>query len=149
MRVAGEAPSFGPLKTARSRRTLVLPEPLVASLRRHRERQAAERAAAAKEWGDPRLVFATPIGTPLDPSNDARAFQALLKRAGVRRVRLHDLRHTAASLLLAQGLHPRVVMEVLGHSQIALTMNTYGHVMPSLLGEAARSMETALWGEKS
>ena len=63
--------------------------------------------------------------------------------------RLHDLRHTAASLLLAQGLHPRVVMEVLGHSQIALTMNTYGHVMPSLLGEAARSMETALWGEKS
>ncbi len=63
-------------------------------------------------------------------------------------VRLHDLRHTAASLLLAQGIHPRLVMEVLGHSQIGLTMNTYSHVMPSMLGEAAASMQSALWGEK-
>lgn len=133
------------MKSARSRRTLSLPTSLVTVLREHRARQAAEQLSAPC-WADARLVFATPIGTPIDSSNDARAFKALLRRAGVRPVRLHDLRHTAATLLLAQGMHPRVVMEVLGHSQISLTMNTYAHVMPSLLDEAAASMEKSLWG---
>jgi integrase len=69
-----------------------------------------------------------------------------LASAGIRNIRLHDLRHTAASLLLSEGVHPRLVMETLGHSQIGLTMNTYSHVMPSLLGPVADSMERAIWG---
>ncbi len=90
-------------------------------------------------------MFATTIGSPVEHRNDIRAFKALCAKAGLRPVRLHDLRHTAASLLLAQGQHPRVVMEVLGHSQISVTMNVYSHVMPSLLHDAADAMSQALW----
>jgi integrase len=135
---------FAPLKTRRSRRVLALPTPLVAALSTHREAQRQERVGA--RWADPRVVFATPTGTPIDHRADARAYADLLDRAGVRRARLHDLRHTAATLLLAQGVPARVVMEMFGHSQISLTMNTYSHVSPTMLGEAARSMEAALWG---
>lgn len=143
-RSSGESVRFTGLKTARSVRTLSLPSPLIASLLAHRERQHAE-INLCPAWADSRLVFASPLGTPLDHSNDAKAFTRLLNKAGVRRVRLHDLRHTAASLLLADGVHPRVVMELLGHSQIGLTMNTYSHVLPSLLDAAAVSMEGTLW----
>jgi integrase len=83
------------------------------------------------------VVATTPVGTPVDPRNDYRQFQKLLARAGLPSVRLHDLRHTAASLLLAQNVPARVVMEILGHSQIALTMNTYSHVAPEVSREAA------------
>jgi len=76
--------------------------------------------------------------------NVSRSFKALLKRAGLPESRFHDLRHTAASLLLAQGEHPRVVMELLGHSRISLTMDTYSHVMPAALNEAARKMDDIL-----
>ena len=69
-------------------------------------------------WQDNDLVFTTAVGTPIHPRNDYRAFRQLIDRAGVRRVRLHDLRHTAASMLLAEGVAVRVVMEILGHSQV-------------------------------
>lgn len=159
-RQSGQGLGFGPLKSARSSRTLALPRQLVEVLRRHRERQDAERAAA-EAWRDPRLVFASTTGSPIDHRNDTRAFKALLVSAKIRceeaqnaggkkrvvpRVRLHDLRHTAASLLLAQGVPARVVMEVLGHSQIGVTMNIYSHVMPTQLAAAADAMDTALWG---
>ena len=85
------------------------------------------------------------MGTPIHPRNDYRAFQALLQRAQLREVRLHDLRHTAASLLLAQGVPSRVVMEILGHSQISVTLNTYSHVDTTLTQEAADRMNEALW----
>ena len=75
-----------------------------------------------------------------------RRFQRLLKSAGLRHQRFHDLRHACASLLLAQGVAPRVVMEVLGHSQISLTMNTYSHVMPELRREASDRMDAVLAG---
>jgi integrase len=73
-----------------------------------------------------------------------KRFKAVLARAGLRNQRFHDLRHACASLLLAQGVHPRRVMEVLGHSQIGLTMNTYSHVMPTLLHDAAGKMDAIL-----
>lgn len=85
------------------------------------------------------------MGTPIHPRNDYRAFQALLERGQLREVRLHDLRHTAASLLLAQGVPSRVVMEILGHSQISVTLNTYSHVDTTLTQEAADRMKEALW----
>jgi integrase len=133
-------------KTSRSRRTVSLPEPLVDALRAHRSRQLQERLAAGSMWKGSECVFTTECGAPIDPRNDYRAFKMLLGVAGLRDVRLHDLRHTAASLLLLQGVAPRVVMEVLGHSQISLTMNTYSHVVPELKRDAAERMGTALWG---
>ena len=87
------------------------------------------------------LVFRTTIGTPLDGITVTRRLQVLLRSAGLRHQRFHDLRHACASLMLAQGVAPRVVMEVLGHSQISLTMNTYAHVTPALGRSAAERMD--------
>jgi integrase len=131
--------------TARSRRTVPLPAQLVHALEDHKEQQDKERAAAGSLWRGSLCVFTTPVGTPVDPRNDYREFKKLLGRAGLPSVRLHDLRHTAASLLVAQGVPPRVVMEILGHSQIALTMNTYSHVAPEVSREAADRMAETLW----
>jgi integrase len=133
-------------KTTSARRTLVLPEQLVTALSMHRERQSAERESASNLWQENGLVFTTPFGTPIDPRNDHRNWQQLLDAAGVRRARLHDARHTAATLLLIQGVPARVVMQILGHSQITLTLGTYSHVVPELAHDAARRMNDALWG---
>ena len=92
-------------------------------------------------------MFAQVDGKPIDPRADWKAWKGLLVRAEVRDARLHDARHTAATLLLQQGVPPRVAMQVLGHSQISLTLGTYSHVVPELALEAAASMETALWGD--
>jgi integrase len=138
--------TIGDVKSARSRRTLALPGRLAEPLAEHRDKQAAERETAVS-WADSRLVFATAAGTPIDHRNDARQFKALCERAGIQPYRLHDLRHTAATLLIAQGQHARVIMEVLGHSQISVTMNTYGHVMDSQLRDAADAVDEALWGD--
>jgi integrase len=89
-------------------------------------------------------LFCTADGKPLDGVNVTRGFQRLLARAGLPRMRFHDLRHACASLLLAEGVQPRVVMETLGHSQISLTLNTYSHVIPTLMADAADSMDRAL-----
>jgi integrase len=132
-------------KTARSKRTIPLPAQLVHALEKHKQQQEKERLAAGSSWQGSPCVFTTPIGTPVDPRSDYREFKKLLGRAGVTSVRLHDLRHTAASLLVVQGVPPRVVMEILGHSQIALTMNTYSHVAPEVSRTAADSMARLLW----
>jgi len=91
-------------------------------------------------------VFTTAVGTPMDGSRVTREFQVVLRRAGLPHMRFYDLRHGTASLLPAQGVHPRVVMETLGHSSIALTMNTYSHVSRALQGEAAARMDEVLRG---
>ncbi len=131
-------------KTARSRRTIPLPPALVEELRAHRTRQLAERLAAGSLWRDHDLVFPSLTGTPLDPRNALRALTATAARAGLDGIGLHTLRHTCASLLLAQDVHPRVVMETLGHSGIAITMDVYSHVMPQQQREAADRMQGAL-----
>lgn len=131
-------------KTAGSRRSIALPSGVVAALREHRIRQLEERVATGPAWQDWNLVFATTIGTPLDARNVTRAFEELLRRADLPRMRFHDLRHSAASILLAKGVHPRVVMDLLGHSTIAQTMNTYSHVIPALRRDAAERMDEAL-----
>ncbi len=134
-------------KTARSRRTIALPQSAIIALRHHRVRQLQERLLAGQRWHDTGMVFTTTIGTPLDPRNVYRHFQRALAEAGLPRKRFHDLRHTCATLLLAQGVHPRVVMDILGHSQIALTMDTYSHVIPTLQREAAGRMDALLAGD--
>jgi integrase len=145
-RVAGKGLVYEEPKAERSRRTLALPAQLVEALRRHRVVQLEEREAAGSLWEEHDLVFAQVTGRPLDKRSDWEAWKALLKRAAVREVRLHDGRHTAATLLLSEGVHPRVVMELLGHSQMRTTTDTYSHVMPALAEEAAAKMGTALWG---
>ena len=127
------------------RRSLALPTPLVEALRAHRSAQLEERLAAGSEWADLDLVFAQPNGKAIERKSDWRAWKAVLHEAGVREVRLHDGRHTAATLLLSEGVHPRVVMEVLGHAQMRTTTDTYSHVMPALGRDAADRMGNALW----
>ena len=134
-----------PPKSRAGQRTVALPAPLIAQLREHRAAQDRERGDAGDLWQDLDLIFTTPLGKPIDPRNDYRAWRALLADAGVRPARLHDARHTAATLLLAQGVAPRVAMQILGHSQIALTLGTYNHVVPELAQEAATAMTRALW----
>ena len=131
-------------KTTRSRRTITIPGLVVASLSAHHERQREERLAAGAKWHDSGLIFTTPIGTPLDGRNVNRLFKAILRDAELPAIRYHDLRHTAATLLLAQGVDPRTIMETLGHSQISLTLNTYAHVVPSLQREAAAKIDAIL-----
>jgi integrase len=138
------APQLVRPNTASSRRTIELPGVVLDALREHQLRQSAERLAAGAAWQEHGLVFATRIGTPLDARNVVRQYHALLAKAGLPRLRFHDLRHTAASLLLAQGLELRVIQHVLGHSQISLTANLYTHVMPVLLKEAAAKMDAVL-----
>ena len=132
-------------KSAAGRRTVVLPQPLAIALRRHRVAQHEERLAAGSLWTDHGFVFTTNRGTAIDPRADHRSWQALLSRAGVRPARLHDARHTAATLLLAQGVPARVAMQILGHSQISLTLGTYSHVVPELAHEAAERIAGVLW----
>ena len=131
-------------KTRRSQRTLALPMPLVAELHRHKAAQLGERMLAGSEWQDEDLVFAQANGLPIDKKTDYDDWTRLLQKAGVRHVRLHDGRHTAATLLLSENVHPRVVMELLGHSQMRTTMDIYSHVMPALAREAADRMGALL-----
>jgi integrase len=133
-------------KSRAGRRTISIPARLVKDLKVHRADQNAERLAAGSEWREHDLVFCQPNGSPIDPTVDHRAGRSLLVNAGVRQVRLHDARHTAASLLLQQGVPARVVMEILGHSQVGLTLGTYSHVAVEVAQEAAQRMNNALWG---
>ena len=114
------------------------------TLREHFARQQQERQHAGDRWVDQGLVFTTPIGTPLDGTAVTKGFHRLLDKAGLPQRRFHDLRHSCATLLLVQGVSPRVVMDVLGHSQIGLTMNTYSHVIPDLRRDAAVRIEQLL-----
>lgn len=132
-----------------------MPAPLLAALRGQRAEQAEERLRAGSEWPPETtaptgcswdLVFRSALGRPLQHGHDSTAWKAPLRKAGVRDARLHDARHTAASLLLAMRVPARVVLEVLGHPKDELTMTTYSHVTPELARDAAAQMTAALWG---
>jgi integrase len=110
---------FGPPKSNKSRRTIPLPTASARVLRTHRANQAAEALALGQSWVDSGLVFTSTVGTVIEPRNLNRFFDELITKAAVRRIRFHDLRHTCASLLLVQNVPARVVMEILGHSQLA------------------------------
>ncbi len=144
-RVRGKLQLVEP-KTSRSRRALVMPPSVMTALREHRRRQLKERLAAGPLWQEQDFVFTTTIGTPLDATNVVRRYRAILDRAGLPRMRYHDLRHSCASLLLAQGVELRTIMEILGHSQIATTADIYAHVLPALQRDAASRMEALLTG---
>jgi integrase len=143
--LARGGPRLAEPKTRGSRRQIRLTAGAVGALGRHLERQDAERAASNGSWEDYGLVFTTRIGTPIRRAKlHAKSWKPLLRRSGMRDIRFHDLRHTCATLLLAKGVHPKIVSEMLGHSSIAITLDTYSHVIPGLGDVAARAMEGAL-----
>jgi integrase len=139
---------YGEPKTSRSRRTLPLPASMVKRLVEHKRRQAEERLKAGSAWQDHGLVFTTTIGGPLNISKLTRNnFKPALKRAGLpQSVRLYDLRHTCATLLMQAGENPKVVSERLGHSTITLTLDVYCHALPTMQEAASQKLESILFG---
>jgi integrase len=141
----GKRVALGDPKTKKSRRTVPLTAQAVEALRGHLERQLGEIEALGDLYDDQGLVFTTQVGTPINPSNlRQRSFTPLLKKAGLPRIRLHDLRHTCATLLLSKGVHPKFVQELLGHATIAITLDTYSHVMPGMGDHTATAMQDVL-----
>ncbi|HEU0088164.1 MAG TPA: site-specific integrase, partial [Pseudonocardiaceae bacterium] len=124
-RVGGEL-RFVPPKTRTSRRTIPLPAVCVAALRHHAERQAEQRAELGRDWKDHGLVFASQVGTPMEPDNLRRSWERIKARAGVQ-LRFHDLRHTCVTLLLELGVPPHIVREIAGHAALDVTMTIYAH----------------------
>lgn len=148
-RPTGQGLVFSEPKTATSRRTIPLASAVVGSLRTHRVRQIEERLAAGPLWEQrpdfQDLVFTSAAGAPLDPARVNDALRTALERVGLPRIRVHDLRHTCATLLFTEfQMHPKQVQALLGHSTYALTMNTYTHVIPSALEPVAENMERLL-----
>ncbi len=142
----GTTADFAEPKMQRSRRQLSLDADTAAVLRAHRARQNEQRLALGPAWEDSGLVFTSARGGALDGRGVTQPFQRQLARAGLPPMRFHDLRHGAASLLLSQGISPRVVVERLGHSQIGVTMSTYAHVIPALDRDAAQLVGGLLAG---
>lgn len=129
----------------KSKRTIPLPPELVPVLEEHKKAQRRERFATGSAWNDLDLVFSQPDGNPIDPRDDWADWKAVLKLAEVRDVRVHDGRHTSATLLVEYGVDVRVVMAVLGHSDLRVTMR-YAHASNPLLKDAAARMGRGLWG---
>jgi integrase len=134
----------GEPKTAAGRRRVALPATTADRLRRHQTRQKALWLQVGPEYADRSLVFATADGRPIHPNTLARSFARLTERAGVRRIRFHDLRHTSATLLLASGVHPKVVQERLGHASISETLDRYSHVSADMQQRAAAHFDAML-----
>jgi integrase len=132
-------------KTKGSRRTVRLTQSTVNALRHHLEQQLGEIDRAGSLWRENGLIFCSETGDPLDRRNvTAHCFKPLLKQAGLPQIRFHDLRHTCATVLLGRNVNPKIVSEMLGHATIAITLDTYSHVLPNMQSEAAKAMEDAL-----
>ncbi|MCZ7535227.1 MAG: site-specific integrase [Acidimicrobiia bacterium] len=127
-------------KTSRSRRNLSLDSETVAVLRAHRRRRLEERLAAGELWEEHDLVFSTETGEALHPDRFSRAFERAVQSSGLPRIRMHDLRHTWATLALQAGIHPKVVSERLGHASTSITLDIYSHVQPELDAQAATAV---------
>ena len=129
-------------KTQNSRRSIVLTTRAVEALEAHRCQQEEVRAKVGDAWQEHDYVFCTPIGTHLSPGHNGLVqLKGLLEKAGLPDIRFHDLRHSAATLLLSEGVHPKVVQEILGHSEIGMTMNTYSHVLPTMQKDAMSRLD--------
>lgn len=119
-------------KTAKSRRTIMLPVFVIEVLLKHRSQQEDQRREAGGAWIERGLVFTNAEGNYLNESSMLKTFKRLLEKCGLPRMRFHDLRHSAATILFSWGTHPKVVQEILGHSQISMTLDVYSHMLPSM-----------------
>ena len=137
--------TLGEPKTKKSRRTVKLTGAATEVLRGHLSRQMKEMGRLGDLYLDQGLVFTTGSGAPLNPSNIRnRNLRRLISKAGLPTIRFHDLRHTCATLLLSKNVHPKIVQEMLGHATVAITLDTYSHVLPGMGDHAATAMEDAL-----
>ncbi|HZU66233.1 MAG TPA: site-specific integrase [Ktedonobacteraceae bacterium] len=140
-RYAGQGFKVSEPKTKQSRRKITLPSFVLEVLKEHRTRQLEERLQVGSRWKDLGLVFSNAYGSYLNPSHLGTDFHKLLKKAKLPMVRFHDLRHTAASLLLKMNVSPKMVQEILGHSDIEMTLGIYSHVLPGMHEEAMEKMD--------
>jgi integrase len=136
-------------KTAQSRRSIVPPGFAIEALQRQKELQAGWKKNADTAWEEHGYVFTTQLGRYIHPNSLYRHFKELLKKAGLPDIRFHDLRHSVASLLLSSGIHPKVVQEILGHSQISMTMDIYSHVLPTMHQDAMDKLNQAFTNDGS
>lgn len=143
-RLPGGETVFLEPKTAKGRRAVALSPAAALVLRDHREKQQALRTMMGVRLTDDELVFSRPDGSPPKPDTVTEAFVKIARKAGLNGVRLHDLRHTHATLMLQQGVHPKIVQERLGHATIAVTLDTYSHVLPGLQEAAALRFDQGL-----
>jgi integrase len=132
---------FGPPKTEKSRRTIEFPDFVRSALLEHEIRLNDTRALAGLKWQENGLVFPSEVGTPLEERNVLRRFQKVCMDANLPKLRVYDLRHSHASLLINEGVHPKKISERLGHSSIKLTMDTYGHLFADCDRDSADKME--------
>ncbi len=145
-RVAGEL-VVGEPKTHKSRRTLPLPPSVIALFLEEERRQAAREVVAGKRWKNEHdLVFTSRYGTPFDGVDVTHRFQETLAKHGFPKMRFHDLRHSCVSILLAQGVHPRIVADIAGHSTVNLTLNVYAHALPGMTDDALSRLDRVLSG---
>jgi integrase len=132
-------------KTNRSRRSIVLTGFAIEALKQHQARQLTAKQKAGDLWQEHNYVFCSPTGTYLSPGHNALVqLKKLLEKAGLPDIRFHDLRHSAATMLLMMGIHPKIVQEILGHSEISMTMDTYSHVLPGMQQDAMNKLHDAL-----
>lgn len=136
-------------KTKRSRRAIHMSAQTAAILKSVKRRQAADRLKAANQWRGTDFVFTTELGEPCDPRNALRALEAAAKRAKVDGIGLHTLRHTAASVMLSNGVPLKVVSDILGHSSVAITGDIYGHVAPDVSADAMSVLDKALQASRT
>jgi integrase len=143
--VRGQGLRLSSPKTRRSRRQVMLSKVAVEALTLRREVQLQERARQGEKWQDGDFVFTSRNGQPIYATNVVnRWFPKLLRAAGLPRIRFHDLRHTAATLLLGQGVHPKIVSEMLGHTSIGITLDLYSHATPTIQKEATAAFDRLL-----
>ena len=139
--------NFTEPKTKKSRRSIPISNSVVNELKTHRRKQLETKLKLGAAYENLDLVFPTEIGTPIQPKNLLdRHFRPLLKKAELLRLRLYDLRHTTATLLLSAGENPKVVSERLGHASIVLTLDTYSHVLPTMQENATNKLEKMMFG---
>lgn len=132
---------FSEPKTAAGRRSIKLGAATIQKLQEHYQAQQVQKGWMGDKWQDNNLVFPNSIGRPMEHSNVLKIFREILAKAGLPPIRFHDLRHTAATLMLKEGINPKIVQERLGHSDITLTLNTYSHVLPSMQDEVAEKLD--------
>ena len=140
-RPRGEGVQFSAPKTAFGKRSIKLGGKTIEILRKHAERQQAERIAAGETWKEYDLIFPTSVGTPIDQRSFLRTFKLFLKHAGLPPIRFHDLRHTSASLMLNHDIPVIIVSRRLGHARASITSDVYGHLMPNMQDDAAEMID--------
>jgi len=145
-RINGLGPVETKPKTAKGKRKITLPAFAIEALQKHHERQQEKRAKLGSKWKETDAVFTNFHGGYLEANNLLRDFKKLLERVGLPKMRFHYLRHTTATILFSMGVHPKVVQELLGHSNITVTLNIYSHVLPSIQQEAMDKLD-GLFGE--